>query len=497
MTTGLVELSAVRLRELLQHGEVSAEEVCRAFLDRAERLESRLHAFHRLTPELALRRARTLDRNRPDGVLPPLWGIPLGDKDLFDRAGVRSTSGSRAYAHRVATDDSPLVTTLDRAGAVSLGKTATPEFGMNGYTENLVFPPPRNPWAPDCGPGGSSGGAAVAVAARMLPLAPGNDGGGSIRIPAAACGLVGLKPGRGVVPDQSGVGTVGGLATAGPIARSAADAALLFDAMTPRNEHGRIPQPTATAGTGTDTASAGPSRPGLWVLPELRRQVEADPGKGLRIGIATATPWDETYTVRLAPEGAEALNWAARALSGLGGEVDEIQLPATPGYASAFRTVWHAGMAAFASRLPDHDVQQFEPMTRWAIERGRSYSAVDLCRALALFDRLERDAAALFTRVDVLLTPVLAQTPRPIGWFHDDDPEVDFARQCAYEPYTSWVNVAGLPAVTVPAVQVSGIPMGVQLVGGSGSEIQLLALAAALQGLNGSDAWTPPLTAAV
>ncbi|HEU0182042.1 MAG TPA: amidase, partial [Agromyces mariniharenae] len=221
----LHEYTALELHQLLQRREVSPVELAQHYLDRIERLDPAIGAFATVTPEAALERGRHVEEHVPTAA--PLWGLPLADKDLHRRAGVPARFGSRAFAEFVPDDSDELVRAVDAAGAVSLGKTATPEFGLPSYTEGLVGPPTRNPWDPSRGAGGSSGGAAAAVAAGMLPFAPGTDGGGSIRIPAAACGLVGVKPSRGRVPAGPGLATLAGLGVAGPIARTVADAALL------------------------------------------------------------------------------------------------------------------------------------------------------------------------------------------------------------------------------------------------------------------------------
>jgi len=187
----LHEYTALELHQLLQRREVSPVELAQHYLDRIERLDPGVGAFATVTPEAALERARHVEERVPTAA--PLWGLPLADKDLHRRAGVPARFGSRAFADFVPDESDELVRAVDDAGAVSLGKTATPEFGLPSYTEGLVGPPTRNPWDPALGAGGSSGGAAAAVAAGMLPFAPGTDGGGSIRIPAAACGLVGVK----------------------------------------------------------------------------------------------------------------------------------------------------------------------------------------------------------------------------------------------------------------------------------------------------------------
>ncbi|MDO9397661.1 MAG: amidase, partial [Herbiconiux sp.] len=191
------DLSALEQYRLLQRRELSVRGLVDHYLERIERLNPSLGAFYTVTPEAARARADVLDAS--DDRTGALWGLPFGDKDLVRRAGVRTTFGSRLFEGFVPAESDELAAQLDSGGAVSLGKTATPEFGLASYTESLVAPPARNPYDLALGPGGSSGGAAVAVAAGLLPFAPGSDGGGSIRIPAAACGLVGLKPSRGLV----------------------------------------------------------------------------------------------------------------------------------------------------------------------------------------------------------------------------------------------------------------------------------------------------------
>ena len=200
--TEIHDLTALEQYRLLQKGSLGVSEVTEHYLGRIERLNPELGAFHTVTPEAARARAAEVQAAVPPSA--PLWGLAYADKDLVRRAGVRTTFGSRLFEDFVPEESDELPRVLDAAGAISLGKTATPEFGLPSYTENLVAPPARNPYDLALGAGGSSGGAAVAVAAGLVPFAPGSDGGGSIRIPAAVCGLVGLKPSRGLVPAGRG-----------------------------------------------------------------------------------------------------------------------------------------------------------------------------------------------------------------------------------------------------------------------------------------------------
>jgi amidase len=457
------ELTALEQYRLLQGPSLSVLEVVDHYLERIERLDPSVGAFHTVTAEAARRRARELDASGDRTA--PLWGLPVGDKDLTRRAGVRTTFGSRVFADFVpdTSDDLPLQ--LDAAGAVSLGKTAAPEFGLPSYTENLVAPPTRNPYDLALGAGGSSGGAAAAVAAGLVPFAPASDGGGSIRIPAAACGLVGLKPSRGLVPAGSGLQALAGLPVAGPIARTVTDAALLLDGMIAR---------TGDRIRFTHTLRPPVDDDGLFLGAAVR-------GEGrFQIGVTTSTPWSSTHDVALAPEALTALESTRDALVALGHGMEELVLAPAPEYPPAFRTIWQAG----ASTLPvaEADEHLLEPLTRWLLHRGRAIPAAQLVAALATLSAFERSLIAQLAPYDAVLTPAMAMTPRPIGWYDPDDGERNFDQQVLYTPYTSFVNVAGLPAITLPvSMTAEGLPMGAQLIGRPGGEATLLALGRQLE----------------
>ncbi len=460
--TELHEYTALELHQLLQRREVSPVELAEHFIGRIERLDGGIGAFATVTREAALARARHVEQQVPTAA--PLWGLPLADKDLHRRAGVPARFGSRAFTDFVPDDSDELVQAIDDAGAVSLGKTATPEFGLPSYTEGLAGPPTRNPWNPTLGAGGSSGGAAAAVASGMLPFAPGSDGGGSIRIPAAACGLVGVKPSRGRVPAGSGLASLAGLGVAGPIARNVADAALLLDGMiAPRG------YPASHR-----FALRAPGDDGPFLGAAIR-------GEGrFQLGVMTDSPWDEAVEIVLAPEARSALDRAIDAFERLGHGIEVLPPAPEPEYPARFRTIWQAG----AATIPvDGEAEALlEPLTRWLLERGRAVPARELAEALAWLSGFEERVIRRFAPFDAVLTPALALTPRPIGWYDQQDGERNFAQQVAYTPYTSFVNVAGLPAITVPVDETEeGLPMGVQLIGRPGGEPALFALAAQLE----------------
>lgn len=454
----LHHLTANEQLDGLRRGEFTSAELTEHYLGRIERLDSELGAFATVTPDAARVRAR--DVERLSHAL-PIWGLPFADKDLVARAGVRTRYGSRAMADHVPETSDELALALDAAGGVSLGKTSTPEFGFPSYTEPLAGPVARNPYDTTLGAGGSSGGAAVAVAAGLLPFAPGSDGGGSVRIPAAATGLVGLKPSRGRVPALPGFAHLAGLVTAGPLARTVADAALLLDALV-----GDGPAVWATT-------------PPTWDGGAFLHAAVRGEGR-FSIGVSRDTPWAASHDVVVAPEAEAALQVALRELDALGHGVEELAFEPEPGYAPAFRAVWQAGAATLP--LDDAALAVVEPLTRWLVESGRRLPARELAEALAFLAGFERRFIARASRVDVVLTPALALTPRPLGWYDAEDGDRNFTQQVLYTPFTSMINVSGLPAITLPVdVTAAGLPMGVQLVGRPGGEHVLLALGAQLE----------------
>ena len=453
----LHDLSFVAQIDGLRSGEYSPAELTRHYLDRIDHHRG-LGAFSEVTRDAALRRAADLPRPA-DGSL---WGVALADKDLVARAGVPTRYGSRSRVNHVPAASDPLATALDAAGAINVGKTSTSEFGLTGFTEPLIHDPARDPWRPAAGAGGSSGGAAVAVAAGLLPAAVGSDGGGSIRIPSATVGVVGLKPSRGRLPIGSGFDSPDGLSVTGPIARSVEDAGLLLDALV-----GLAPFSYATAAPGT-----GP------FVDAARR----DPGR-LRLGITTVSPWDDDEDIVLDADARAAFDTAAAWLDDAGHAVTDADWHPS-GYAELFHVLWRA----CAARIPlsDADAELVEPLTAWLVQEGRRLSALELLGGLAAARAFERRTIVDFSAFDAVLTPALAQPPQPIGSYAGHSPERTFAMQVEYAPYSSFVNVAGLPAVTIPVTtDAEGHPVSVQLVGRPGGEATLLSLAAQLEARRG------------
>ncbi|WP_426301388.1 amidase [Arthrobacter sp. R-11] len=466
----LHDLGAVALRDGLAAGDFSARHVTTHFLSRIAARNHLLGAFVTVTAEQALLdagnadilHARLRQAGRLPAELPPLHGVPLAFKDLTDVAGVVTTHGSAALDHKPAPADGALAAALKGAGAISLGKTQVPEFGLTAYSENRIAPPSRNPHALSRSSGGSSGGSAAAVAAGFLPFAPGSDGGGSIRIPAAACGIVGLKPGRGLVPAGESPGDAARLVVAGPLARNAPDAALMLDALVPWE-----------------------SRPDGGYLAGVRREPPR-----LRIGASLDSPWSGIFPFEAGPEALAGLNRGIALLEAAGHAVFEAAVRYDNRYPDAFTAAWTSGVGS-ARILPQREAL-LTPLTRTFRKRAQQRSARKVAEAVSFLRRFSEDTVTQYGQWDVILTPALAQTARPVGWFSgtggewDGDPDDDYRRQCEFAPWSSMVNVCGLPAVSIPTGLEGGLPTGIQLIGKAGSELLLLQLAAQVEEQRGT-----------
>ena len=451
----LHDLTALEQGELVRRRVVSPRELTEHYRERADRLDS-VGAFVTLTPEAARARAAGLAAAGA-AASSPLFGVPTAIKDLNLTAGVRTTFGSAAYADHVPDMSDAVTLSIEDAGLVSLGKTSTPEFGSPCYTEPDVAPPAVTPWDPTRMAGGSSGGAAAAVAAGLVPVAQGSDGGGSIRIPASCCGLVGLKPTRGRISGHPMYGDPVGLGTSGSLARTVRDAAALLDVL-----EGRRP--------GDPFWAPPPTGPFLAAC-------DRDPGR-LRIArfvepVIADVPVDAECVA--AWEAASAL------LESLGHEVVDVEVPLPPEAVPVFETCW--AVLTALSVVPPEREHLLRPLTRWLSERGRAVSGPEFGLAIGAMRRFAAGALTALAPFDAVLTPTLAAPPLPLGALrNDDDPAADFRAQKEFTPWTSAWNVTGMPAVSLPLHWTpDGLPVGVMLAARPAEEELLLALSAQVE----------------
>jgi amidase len=452
----LHDLTALEQGAAVRSREVSPVELVEHYLERVERLSGPVGAFVTVTSELARQQARLAVAGVGD-TSSPLYGVPTAIKDLNLTAGVVTEFGSATMAGHVPAVSDEVVLRLEAAGMVSLGKTSTPEFGSPCYTEPDNAPPARTPWDRDRMAGGSSGGAGAAVAAGLVPVAQGSDGGGSIRIPASCCGLVGLKPSRGRVSGGPTYGDPVGLSTAGPLARTVRDAAAMLDVL------------------------AGPAvGDPFWAPPPTRSflaSCEEEPGR-LRVGRFLA-PVIADAPVH--PEVARAFEDATALLVSLGHDVEEIDVPLPPEAVGTFETCW--AVLTALSVVPPGTEDRLRPLTRWLQERGRAVSGPEFGLAVGELRRIAARALSALEPYDVVLTPTVAQPPLRIGEIRDDaDPARDFENQKAFTPWTSAWNLTGMPAVSLPLhLTPEGLPVGVMLAARPAHEQVLLALSAQVE----------------
>jgi len=471
MTSQPHDRSALEQAAAIRAGEVSSVELTEHYLRRIERLDEQVGAFITVTADQALAAARaaddTLSRSDDKAALPPLLGVPTAVKDLNLTAGVRTTFGSAVFEDFVPEVSDEVVLRIERAGLVSLGKTNTPEFGSPCYTEPDVAPPARTPYDLTRGAGGSSGGAGAAVAAGLVPWAQGSDGGGSIRIPASVCGLVGLKPSRGRVTTAPMYGDLVGLGISGPLTRTVRDAAAMLDLLAGPavgDPHPAPPPPPP--------ASPTPGADGSFLS-----WCDHAPGR-LRVARFSSPLIAE---VDVAPECVAAYERASALLADLGHEVVDVDPPMSHDAVPVFETCW--AVLSATSVVPPERRPALRPLTRWLAERAAEIPSVDFALAAAELRRVAAVALRALASYDVVLTPTLASLPAPVGSLRDDDdPARDFENQKRFTPYTSAWNVTGMPAISLPLHWTDdGLPVGVMLAARPASEHVLLSAAAQLE----------------
>jgi amidase len=451
--TNLLLTSAMHQAELLRSRQISPLELTQLYLERIDRLNPSIGAFFHVAAERAIATATAQTTElmaRKTETLPLFFGLPIAIKDLNSVAGMPCTYGVAMLQQNIATTDDAMAMLMNRAGCNILGKTAISELASLPYSESPGFPPTRNPWNLDHTAGGSSGGAAAAVAARLLPFAPGSDGGGSLRGPAHCCGLVGIKPTRGRISDAPVGDRLSGLASNGPIARNVADAAALLDALSQR-------------------------LPGdLYCLPAPEPSFLAAASRSvptLRIGICASfwadAPLDSSYRA--------ALEKAGELCQEMGHRVTEVAIDAGA-LLEPFITVWQTAVAA--SGIPTAALGSFN---RWLIER--SGSAGEYLKALYTVQTLARQIVARWQDFDVLIAPVYNHSTIKIGaWADLEPPELLNAISRWISPCPIF-NATGQPALVLPVAVESqtNLPIGVQLVGNLGAEELLISLAASLE----------------
>ncbi len=448
-------LPALELRDRYRRRELSPVEVTDAILRRVERLNPDLVAFITVTADVARAAARDAERAwAPGGTPGMLAGIPISIKDLTPTRGIRTTRGSLLYEDWVPDEDAPFVERVLAAGAVLLGKTNTPEFGWMAHTTNRIAGTTRNPWDRARSAGGSSGGAAAAVAAGMGPLAQGSDGGGSIRIPASFCGIFGIKPSFGLVP-QFPPSAFGDLSHLGPMTRTVRDAALLLDAVAGADSRDRW-----SWSSGVDHLAACDGD-----IAGLRVAWSPD------LGFATVDP-----------EVREATERAAQRFAELGCHV-EAATPDLPRPDDIWWTLWTASNAAVHWDDLDAVRDRIDPGRLPLIEHGRTVGGAELAHQQILRNAWYTGMQRFMATYDLLLTPTLAQTAFPVEASSPSElAGASMAPFGDWTPFSAPFNLTGQPAATVPCgFDAAGLPIGLQLVGRWHDDATVLRAAAAYE----------------
>ena len=460
MDEDLAFLPAWELRQLIATKQVSPVEITELYFKRIETLDSHLNCYLTLNHDEAMETAQRAEEAVARGeALGPLHGLPISIKDIEISKGIRTTSGSLAFKDRVPDEDSIVVERVRKAGAIVLGKTNTPEFGMLGATENRLGDHCRNPWDTERTAGGSSGGAAAGTVAGLCSLATGSDGGGSVRIPASFCGVYGIKPTQGRVPRYSGasaapIGNYTG--QPGPLTRTVRDSAMLLQVL-----------------AGYDARDATSLRE---TPPDLLAAVDRDI-TGLRIA------WSPDYGhATVDPEVAEGASKAASVFEELGCSVEEIDFPVE----SPFEIWWTLSCANSYASNGDLLASRADELTwyaREALEYGATVTGAAFTRAMGRMDQVKAQMADLFEKYDLLLSPTMPSTAMPVGQYPegigDTEAQPGYWR---FLPFTHPINIAGHAAASVPCgFSSDGMPIGLHVVGPRGGEGTIIAASAAFE----------------
>ena len=457
MASDICSLSAVALARLIRAKELSARDLVRAHLAQIERVNPSVNAIVTLVADQAMARAGLADEELAHGRdIGPLHGLPIAHKDLQPTRGIRTTFGSPIYKDFVPAEDSLIVERLRKAGAICVGKTNTPEFGAGSQTFNPVFGSTRNPYDHSKTCGGSSGGAAVALATGMLPIADGSDMGGSLRNPASFCNVVGLRPSPGRVPTWPATMAWSTLSVDGPMARSVADVALMLSAIAGADAR----SPIALDGSGTRFATP------------LDRDV-----KSVRVAW-----WKNLGGVPVDPRVREAVNAQRCVFESLGCIVDEAE-PDFTDFDAVFKTVRAlAFVTGVAPRISGHRELVKETIL-WEIERGERLTVAEIARAETKRTELYHRMRLFMERYEFFVLPVSQVPP-----FDVDQPYITEIDGVAMETYIDWmkscyyISIVGNPAISVPCgFTPEGLPVGLQIVGRHGDDWGLLQMAHALE----------------
>ena len=450
--------SAWELRGLIAAGQVSPVELTELFLSRIEELNPKLNAYLTVTAEEAMASARVAEQAVVRGdTLGPLHGIPVSLKDLDLTRGIRTTLGSLLFKDTVPDRDSISVERTRQSGAIILGKTNTPEFGLSGTTENRLGDACRNPWNPERTAGGSSGGAGAAVAAGLCVLGSGSDAGGSIRIPSSFCGIYGIKPTLGRVARSGGLGqpAPNQFAQSGPMSRTVRDSALLLQVM------------------------AGPDPRDPNCIREKPADYLAALDQGVR-GLRMAWSLDLGYAA-VDPQVAEATAKAARVFEELGCSLEEAGLTLEDPK-EHWETIFSTNSNLSYGHLFEQDPDSLTDYARKTYEHARTLTAADYARALVGVGRVQAQLNQLLERYDILLTPTMPVPAFPIGQRPQTIGGKPVDPQWGFTPFMSPINMAGLPAASVPCgFSADGMPLGLHIVGRWGEEATVLRASAAFE----------------
>jgi aspartyl-tRNA(Asn)/glutamyl-tRNA(Gln) amidotransferase subunit A len=450
------DLSIVELAPLLRERKLSPVELTRTLLERSEQLNPRLNAYIRLLPDAALAAARTAEAEIAQGTYRgALHGIPVGVKDLFDVAGVPTTFGSTIMRDNTPVQDATVTARLKAAGAIVVGKQNLHEFAFGTTSENPHYGPVHNPWRLDCHPGGSSGGTASAIAGGLTPAAMGSDTGGSIRIPASMCGIVGIKPTYSRVSRAGALPLSWSLDHAGPLGRTTYDCAFMLQAIAG-------PDPR------DPTASTEP-------VPDYTAELEAGVA-GMKLGVPRQYFFDA-----IDPSVEGLVRDAIAELQGQGAFVDEVSMPHAEFAQLAGNAIMSSDGASWHGSWLRDRADEYGDDVLYRFRLGLVTRATDYLAGQKMRTLIQRDFAAAFTQVDAILTPTAPITSVPIGTTFDPLPPLNVVPRAVYSRLTVPANMAGIPAISVPCGFVDGLPVGLQVIGPSFEEARVLRVARAYE----------------